>query len=424
MSKPVFIISAPVDTYSGYGARSRDIVKSIVELDKYDVKILSQRWGDTPTNFIEDHSNWSFLKPLLIPNLTSKPDIWMQITIPNEFQPVGTYNIGCTAGIESTGCASTWIEGLNRMNLNLVSSEHSKKVFSDIKFEQRDKRTNNIQGILKLEKPIEVIFEGVNLDTYFHKKPQEVELDLDSINETFCYLFVGHWMNGAFGHDRKNVGLMVRNFFEAFKNKKTQPALILKACTGRNSYISREELLLRIKSIKLQYSKGTKLPNVYIFNGNLSDAQMNDLYNHPKVKSMVSFTKGEGYGRPLAEFGLSKKPIIASAWSGHVDFLTQDNCILVPGQLEPVHASAANQWLLKETQWFKIDDNASIKALKDVYENYKKYTVGAKKQGHHIKTKFSFDNMKELLGNILEENIPNFPKQIELSLPQLITPKL
>ena len=137
MSKPVFIISAPIDTYSGYGARSRDIVKSIVELDKYDVKILPQRWGDTPTNFIEDHSNWGFLKPLLIPNLTSKPDIWMQITIPNEFQPVGTYNIGCTAGIESTGCASTWIEGLNRMNLNLVSSEHSKKVFTGIRFEQR-----------------------------------------------------------------------------------------------------------------------------------------------------------------------------------------------------------------------------------------------------------------------------------------------
>ena len=257
MSKPVFIISAPVDTYSGYGARSRDIVKSIVELDKYDVKILSQRWGDTPTNFIEDHSNWSFLKPLLIPNLKSKPDIWMQITIPNEFQPVGNYNIGCTAGIESTGCASTWIEGLNRMNLNLVSSEHSKKVFSDIKFEQRDKRTNVIQGIIKLEKPIEVIFEGVDLDTYFYKKPQEVELDLDSINETFCYLFVGHWMNGAFGHDRKNVGLMVRNFFDAFKNKKSQPALILKACTGRNSYISREELLEKIKIIKKHYPKGT-----------------------------------------------------------------------------------------------------------------------------------------------------------------------
>ena len=30
MSKPVLYISAPIDTYSGYGARSRDIVKSIL----------------------------------------------------------------------------------------------------------------------------------------------------------------------------------------------------------------------------------------------------------------------------------------------------------------------------------------------------------------------------------------------------------
>ena len=60
MSKPVFIISCPVDTYSGYGARSRDIVKSIIELDKYDVKILPQRWGDTPANFINDHQNGVF----------------------------------------------------------------------------------------------------------------------------------------------------------------------------------------------------------------------------------------------------------------------------------------------------------------------------------------------------------------------------
>ena len=424
MNKPSFIISAPIDTYSGYGARARDIVKSIIELDKYDVKILPQRWGDTPSGFLDSHTNWEFLKPLLIPNLTSKPDIWMQITIPSEFQPVGTYNIGCTAGIESTGCASPWIEGLNRMDLNLVSSEHSKKVFKDIKFEQKDKQTNQLVNIIKLEKPIEVIFEGVDLDTYFYKKPKDVNINLDTIKESFCYLFVGHWLGGSFGHDRKNISVLVKNFFEAFKGQKSPPALILKSCIGRNSYISREELLQKIKVIKKSYHKDTKLPNVYIFNGNLSDEQINDLYNHPKVKSMVSFTKGEGYGRPLAEFGLSKKPIIASGWSGHVDFLTQGNCILLPGDLEPVHESAANQWLLKETQWFKVHDKASIDALRDVYKNYKKYTVGAKKHGHHIKTNFSFDAMKELLGKVLKENIPLIPKQVELSLPQLITPKL
>ena len=46
--KPLFIISCPIDTYSGYGARSRDLVKVIIELDSYDIKILPQRWGNTP----------------------------------------------------------------------------------------------------------------------------------------------------------------------------------------------------------------------------------------------------------------------------------------------------------------------------------------------------------------------------------------
>ena len=168
MNKPSFIISCPIDTYSGYGARSRDIVKSIIELDKYDVKILPQRWGDTPGGFINDHKKWEFLTNLLIPKIQSKPDIWMQITIPNEFQTVGKYNIGCTAGIESTGCDSTWIEGVNRMDMTWTSSKHSKNVFESLKFEKRNKQTNTIEGTIKCTKPIHVVFEGVNLDIYKH----------------------------------------------------------------------------------------------------------------------------------------------------------------------------------------------------------------------------------------------------------------
>ena len=65
MSKPTFMISCPIDTYSGYGARSRDVVKAIIEMDKYDVKILAQRWGNTPWGFIKDHEEWEFLKKYL-----------------------------------------------------------------------------------------------------------------------------------------------------------------------------------------------------------------------------------------------------------------------------------------------------------------------------------------------------------------------
>ena len=424
MSKPVFVISSPFDTYSGYGARSRDLIKVLIELDKYDVKLLPQRWGDTPLDFCKDHAEWEYLLKYSIPMpLRSKPDIWMQITIPPEYQAVGKYNIGCTAGIESTGCDGGWIDGMNRMDMNFVSSNHSKEIFTNAKFEKKDKNTQQNLGILELTKPIEVIFEGVDTNVYKHLPSKDITLDLKQIKESFCFLFVGHWMNGDIGHDRKNVGLMIKYFFDAFKGKKNSPALILKASNGRNSYMSREVILDRILAIKKHY-KGVTLPNVYILNGGLSDDEMNQLYNHPKVKAMVSFTKGEGYGRPLAEFGMSKKPIIASGWSGHRDFLVSENTILLPGSLENVHASAANKWLLKESKWFQVSPKHAIGAFTDVHKKYKTFTERSRKQSHHIKTSFSWENMKDLIEKVLNKNIPDFPKQIELKLPELKLPKL
>ena len=424
MNKPVFVISCPFDTYSGYGARARDIVKAIIETDKYDVKLMAQKWGSTSWGFCTDHEEWKFLLNHQLPEnkLTSQPDIWMQITIPNEFQSVGKYNIGCTAGIEATVCKPEWVEGMNRMDMNWVSSNFSKKVFTDVSYSKQDQKTKQTLGEIKLIKPIEVVFEGANLDVYKPLKSSEVKnINLDSIKENFCYLFVGHWMQGDFGHDRKNVSLLVKAFYEVFKNKKNPPALILKTSVGVASYISRDEILKRIKQIRKSVKSNT-LPNIYILNGEFNDDEMNELYNHPKVKSMVSFTKGEGFGRPLLEFGLTNKPVIASAFSGQLDFLNPEFTYLVPGILENVHPSAANDWLIKEAQWFKPDEGHIGNSLKDVFEKYKEYLVKGKRQGHYARTNFSYEKMQELVEDILDKNIPEFPKQIELKLPKL--PKL
>ena len=154
--KPLFIISCPIDTYSCYGARSRDIVRAVINSNKYEVKILPQRWGNTPWGFIEDHpEKWGFLTPHLLPignQLPKQPEIWAQITVPNEFQAVGKFNIGITAGIETTICAPQWIDGMNRMDVNLVSSEHSKQVFLNSNFEQREQHTNRLIKDIKIEK--------------------------------------------------------------------------------------------------------------------------------------------------------------------------------------------------------------------------------------------------------------------------------
>ena len=421
MSKPVFIISCPYDTYSGYGARSRDLVKAIIETHNYDVKLLPQRWGNTSWGFCQDHKEWEFLSQYKIDKIESRPDIWMQITIPNEFQPVGKFNIGCTAGIEATACKTEWIEGLNRMNVNWVSSNFAKGMFESINYEKRNSQTQQVEKVIKLEKPIEVIFEGANLDVYKNIPSSKIEtIDLGEIKESFCFLNVGHWMQGDYGHDRKNMGVLVKSFYETFKgfSNKPKPALILKASMGVASYMSREQILDKIKSIR-ETVNSPNLPNIYLLNGEFNDKEINELYNHPKVKAMVSLTKGEGFGRPLLEFSLTGKPIIASGWSGHTDFLKPQFSTLLPGTLENVHSSAANNWLIKEAQWFKPDLVEIGKNLKNCYKKYKEYSTKSKQQKNFSKNNFSYNKMKELISFNLKNYIPEFPKQIELKLPTL-----
>jgi len=432
--KPLFIISSPFDTYSGYGARSRDVIKAIIATNKYNVKLLSQRWGNTSFGFCKDNPEWGFLLDLVLTNnqLSQQPDIWAQITVPNEFQPIGKYNIGFTAGMETTVVHGSWVEGINRMDVTFVSSKHSKQTFLNSMFEKTDAQGNKL-GEVKVEKPIEVLFEGANLNYYFPIAANKIsELSestpliqsLDEIPESFAYLFVGHWMQGVMGEDRKNVGLLIKAFYETFKNKKHQPALILKTSQVNASYVDRDILLKRISEIKKSVNS-SNLPNVYLLNGEFTDIEMNLLYNHPKVKAMVSLTKGEGFGRPLLEFSLTKKPIITSYWSGHTDFLSKDFVFGIEGELKNVHPSAVvKDMILAESQWFSPYHNQIFNALKDVFENYKKYTDGAKRQAYKSKNEFSWEAMQTLLDSYLTNLIPEFPKQIELKLPKLNLPKL
>ena len=420
--KPVFVISCPIDTYSGYGARSRDFCKALIELDFYDVKILPQRWGNTNWGFIQDNSEWDFLNKHILqePKLSKQPEIWAQITIPNEFQPVGKYNIGITAGMETNVVKGEWIEGCNRMNLVITSSEFAKKTFESMNYEIKNQQGQS-QGTLKLTTPIEVIFEGANINIY------KVINKIDSVNinikEDFAYLFVGHWMQGDFGEDRKNISLLVKAFYETFKNKSKKPALILKTSSGISSYMDRDEILKKIEAIKKSVNS-KDLPNVYLLHGDFSDLEMNELYNHSKVKAMVSLTKGEGFGRPLLEFSLVKKPIITTNWSAHTEFLKAEFNTLLGGELKNLHPSVLNDWFIKEAQWFNVNYNEVGFYLKDMFENYKNYTEKAKRQAYYSKSSFSFNEMKIKINNILTKNIPEFPKEVKLELPKLKLPKL
>jgi hypothetical protein len=415
--KPTLVFQAPIATRSGYGDHARDLLHSLYKLDKFEIKVISTRWGNTPMDSLNyDNPFHKWIVDNIIQKVEQKPDIYIQVTVPNEFQPVGYYNIGITAAIETTHSPLDWVHGCNRMDLIIVPSEHSKKSLVDSVYNEADKQSGQLIAQHRIQKPVEILFEGFNEN--FGTEYVAHITELDSIKEDFAFLFVGHWLRGDLGEDRKNVGMMIKTFTMAFKNEKVKPALVLKTSSAGFSVIDRETTIRKIKDV---LGKDYQKVPIYLLHGDLTESQMNGLYEHKKVKAMLNFTKGEGFGRPLLEFSLTGKPILVSNWSGHIDFLKQ-GAVLLEGELKPVHESAADQFLLKESQWFNVNISKALVVIKDVYKNYDKYKTASFQLGKQNKQNFSLEKMTKLFDTILNQY--GIYTKIQPKFQQLQLPKL
>ena len=416
MSKPLLLFQAPIATRSGYGDHSRDILKSLFDLDKYDVKIVPTRWGNTPQDQLDPTTEFG---QKVLQNITTKldrtPDIYIQVSVANEFRRVGKYNIGITAGVETTLAPQEFLQGGNQMDLIITPSEFTKDTLLKTKYTQVDKNTQQPVSELKLEKPVEVLFEGVNIDVFNSKSSLSI---LDSVDTDFNFLFVGHWLQGNLGQDRKDTGMMIKTFCTVFKDlpKKQQPGLILKTSAAGFSVGEREIIADKIKQVTKEF--GEKCPPIHLVFGDLSESELNSLYNDKKVKAFLMFTKGEGYGRPLAEFATTGKPILVSDWSGFKDFLPKENTVYLEGELTPVHQSAQNKFLLKESKWFTVDYSRAAGKIFDVFKNYKKYEKQSQGLKTNIQKNFTLDNMTTKLGEILNKYV-KVQKKVELKLPTI-----
>ncbi len=428
--KKMMLICAPVSSRSGYGDHARDLVTSFIEHDKYDIKIHDVRWGDCPRNALDENNSRDkkISNLILRQNLTQQPDIYVDIRIPNEFQQLGKFNIGITAGVETTAVSGKWLEGCNKMDLVIVPSKHSKEGFASSVYDKMQQTPDGSQqkvGELKLEKPMEVLFEGVDDDVYKPLETKEIDKEFfdwlnDEVPEKFAYLFVGQWTKGGYGEDRKDISRMIKVFYEAFANKKKQPALILKTNGATFSILDREECLRKMNEVKMGFPSDWKLPPVYLLHGDLSKKELNYLYNHPKTKAMVNFTHGEGFGRPLLEATMTGLPVITTGWSGQLDFLDIENSMLLPGKLEKIPKSMVwEDILIPESQWMVSDENALYHAFNHSFLNHNEFKRKSNNLMEINRNKFTLDKMTEKLDEIMENYMKDVPQQVGLNLPKL-----
>ena len=414
MIKPFLLFRGPVKTRSGYGAHSRDLLESLYKMDLFDIKIDSCSWGSTPLTALEEGNevhNW--INENIITNLPSEPEIYVQVTVPNEFQRVGKFNIGVTAGIETTVAPKNWVDGCNRMDHIITTSTFSRDVLLQTVYNETENNTGKLIKQYRIDKPVSVLFEGIDTSIY-NNKYKGIDVD---ITEDFAYLFVGHWLKGDTGQDRKDVGMLIRCFIEAFKDEKVKPALVLKTSSATFSVRQREDFRKKIEDI-VKLSKTDTPPPIYLLFGELTNEEMNELYNHPKIKAMVSITKGEGFGRPLLEFTMTGKPVIASNWSGHKDFLPMEKAVMVGGSLTEVHESVIDDFIIKGSIWFTANYNEFDEVMKIVIKDYDKFLEKSEQLREFNSKNFTLDGMKDKFESILKQNTIQ-PKEHKLVLPKL-----
>jgi hypothetical protein len=420
--KQTLVFQGPIFTRSGYGDHCRDLMKSLRKMDKYDIKIIPLRWGNTPQNQVDGESEFGrWMLDRVIGEIEQKPDIFIQVSVANEFEPKGNYSIGITAGVETTICPKDFIDGCNKMDLILVPSEFTKQNLGGTIYQQKDQATGQIVGEIKITKPIEVLFEGVDVDVFSKGSGKDV---LENVKEDFNFLIVGHWLRGDLGQDRKDIGMAIKTFATVFQYlpKEKRPGLIIKTSHAGFSVIDRETTREKLEGVLKSF--GDKCPSVYLVHGDMEETDMSNLYHHPKVKAMISFTKGEGYGRPMAEFTLTGKPIIASGWSGHMDFLPPEHSVLLEGNLTNVHESAADQFCMKEAQWFSVNYSIAANKIYDVYNKYNTYLEKSVGLRENTLNKFTLDKMNDKFTELMNIYVKKAPQVVPFNIPKVNSSKM
>ena len=380
------IVRGPLLSKSGYGEHTRQVFKWAISRG-HEVKCQVLNWGITP--WFLDRNDLDGLIGQIMDRSTpfeEIADLSLQVQLPNEWDAqIAKINVGITAGIETDKCNPEWKTACNKMTHVIVPSKFASHSLT------------NGGGITT---PISVVPEAYNLEI----DRENTALDLPEINTNFNFLLFGQITAFDLDSDRKNIFHTVKWFCEEFADDKNV-GLIIKSNLGTNCIFHRKQLVSIFQKLLSEVRKG-EFPKIYLLNGDMSASEVAGLMNSRKVKSMVSFTRGEGYGLPLIDAAAAGLPIVATNWSGHLEFLSKGHFSKVEYDLVPVSDKKIDGSLfIQGARWAQVREADAKKRMRKTVESYSKPKEWADDLSKVIREKYSIEAIcvlyDQVIGNLV-----------------------
>lgn len=345
------VLRGPILTQSGYGVHSRQIARWLLQREargEVAVKFIATPWGDTPW-IVNPHAYDGLAGEIMQRSVgqdaATSCDVSLQLQLPNEWDPkLSKINVGITAAVETDRCLPEWVAACNAMHTVIVPSQHAKACLTN---------SGNVT------RPLIVVPESYSDAVIAPEVPT-----LDDFQTPFNFLVFGQLTGNNPNNDRKNTFYAIKWLCETFKDDK-DVGIVIKTNAGRNSKIDRNLVTNLLKQLLAEVRKGPN-PRVYLMHGDMSDQEIAALYRHKQVKALVALTRGEGYGLPILEAAASGLPIIATGWSGHLDFLKHGKFISIYYQLGEIHPSRIdNKIFVNGARWANpLEEDFKKRALK------------------------------------------------------------
>ncbi|HEY9111281.1 MAG TPA: glycosyltransferase, partial [Rhodanobacteraceae bacterium] len=154
---------------------------------------------------------------------------------------------------------------------------------------------------------------------------------------------------------RKNPEAVIAAFRKAFEDRSGDKRLLVKSINGER-YPERLETLQRAVADD---------PRIEVRDGFLTRDEMFGLQN--TIDCYVSLHRSEGFGLGMAECMYLGKPVIATAYSGNLDFMNSDNSLLVDYKLIPLREGDYPYW--QGQQWADADVAHAARLMRQVFDD-------------------------------------------------------